>query len=481
MEITLPLFSNLFKLIRKLISGKAVAFFAILILSFTHTSIQAQIAQAKRVLMNESPACVKRPQLQLSAGKRKLPAASSPMGIVTFYDNNVIIGTGTITGGIATLATTFATAATHPITARLYLDVTTKRRNKQSTIFSQVVTTAVTATITYSTSPRCKGAGGVMLPTVTPTGGTYASTLGLSINVNTGTINVAASTAGTYTVTYTPPLGNGCPATTTVNIFATPAATISYSSASYCSNVAPNPTATITGTPGGTFSSAGGLTIDPVTGTITPSTSTPGTYTISYIIPAAGGCTAVTATTSVTITALPTATISYASGTYCSSDANPTPTQTGTAGGTYTAPAGVVINAATGQINLAASTAGGPYTINYSFPASGGCPAVVASTSVTINAAPAFNVTIAPVSGTVCSGVDFTFTFSNNAIAYNWSRVNTANLIGMNANGTLAVGTTTFVGNLTDNVGVVSAQAETFTFLHQLLTDVPRLRPFLLL
>ena len=41
-------------------------------------------------------------------------------------------------------------------------------------------------------------------------------------------------------------------------------------------------------------------------------------------------------------------------------------TQTGTAGGTYTAPAGVIINAATGDINLATSTPG-TYTVTYTF------------------------------------------------------------------------------------------------------------------
>ena len=70
-----------------------------------------------------------------------------------------------------------------------------------------------------------------------------------------------------------------------------------------------------------------------------------------------------TATTSITITALPTATISYTGTPYCATG-TATVTQTGTAGGTYTAPAGVVINAATGAINLATSTPG-TYTITY--------------------------------------------------------------------------------------------------------------------
>ena len=60
-------------------------------------------------------------------------------------------------------------------------------------------------------------------------------------------------------------------------------------------------------------------------------------------------------------------------------------TQTGTAGGTYTAPAGVVINAATGDIDLVASTPG-TYTITYSF--SNGACSNTTTASITITALP---------------------------------------------------------------------------------------------
>ncbi|MEO5777716.1 MAG: T9SS type B sorting domain-containing protein, partial [Flavobacterium sp.] len=49
------------------------------------------------------------------------------------------------------------------------------------------------------------------------------------------------------------------------------------------------------------YSSTAGLTINPVTGDITPSTSTPNTYTVSYTIAATGACPAVVATTIVMI------------------------------------------------------------------------------------------------------------------------------------------------------------------------------------
>ena len=62
-----------------------------------------------------------------------------------------------------------------------------------------------------------------------------------------------------------------------------------------------------TGGTGGTYSSTTGLSIDASTGSITPNTSTAGIYTVTYTVAASGGCAAVSATTSVTITAAPVA------------------------------------------------------------------------------------------------------------------------------------------------------------------------------
>ena len=60
---------------------------------------------------------------------------------------------------------------------------------------------------------------------------------------------------------------------------------------------------------------------------------------------------------SVTITALPAATISYAGTPFCSSLVGAQAvTLTGTAGGTYSSTAGLMINAATGAITPSTST-----------------------------------------------------------------------------------------------------------------------------
>src|SRR6185369_17916339 len=149
-----------------------------------------------------------------------------------------------------------------------------------------------------------------------------SSTPGLVFaNINTGEIDLAASTPGTYTVTNTIPAAGGCPevtATSSVTITAAPVATFSYAGSPYCQN-ATNPSPTFSGGGvAGTFSSTSGLVFANVnTGQIDLSASTPGTYIVTNTIAAAGGCPDVTATSSVTITALPVATFSYTGTPYC--------------------------------------------------------------------------------------------------------------------------------------------------------------------
>ncbi len=123
----------------------------------------------------------------------------------------------------------------------------------------------------------------------------------------------------------------------TITVTAAPSATISYSGTPFCKSVATAQSVTRTGTSGGTYSaSPAGLSINSATGAITPSTSTAGTYTVTYTMAATGGCSVQTATTSVTITALPSATISYSGNTIIVHRWQQlSVTRTGTSGGTY--------------------------------------------------------------------------------------------------------------------------------------------------
>jgi hypothetical protein len=277
-----------------------------------------------------------------------------------------------------------------------------------------VITAAPTATISYTGTPFCTtvaSAPVTLSGTGAYTGGTYtAAPAGLTINSSTGEITPSSSAPGTYTITYNIPASGGCATanvTTSVTITALPTASISYSGNPFCASVNTFQPTTLTGSgayTGGSFSSSpSGLTIN-AGGSVRPSTSTPGTYTVTYTTPASGGCAAVSTSTPVTITAVPVATFSYSGTPFCQNASNPSPTFSGGGiAGTFSAsPAGLVfVSATTGQIDLVASTPG-TYTVTNTIAASGGCAAVIATTGVTITAVPAATISYA---GPFCKSV----------------------------------------------------------------------------
>lgn len=157
------------------------------------------------------------------------------------------------------------------------------------------------ASVSYSSTTFCKSVSTAQPVTQGgASGGTYSAAAGLSLNTSTGAITPSASTAGSYTVTYT--VNGACPtvATTSVTITAVPSATVSYTSNPYCSNGG-TATVTRTGTAGGIYTSTTGLIINSSTGDVNPASSTTGTYTVTYTIAAAGGCSQFQTTTSITI------------------------------------------------------------------------------------------------------------------------------------------------------------------------------------
>lgn len=103
---------------------------------------------------------------------------------------------------------------------------------------------------------------------------------------------------------------------------------------------------------------------------------------------------------SFTVDPCPVATLAYGAANYCPTDPNPTPSLTGPTGGTFTAPAGLRLDAATGAIDVAASSPGA-YAVTYSAPV-GSCP-VAATAQVTI-AAPATATITAGGPTTFCQG-----------------------------------------------------------------------------
>ncbi|TDY59573.1 Ig-like domain-containing protein, partial [Algibacter lectus] len=180
-------------------------------------------------------------------------------------------------------------------------------------------------------------------------------------------------------------------ATLTVN--ALEDAGFSYDAGAYCVSDS-DPTPTVSGTSGGTFSSIPGLIINTSTGAIDVSASTPATYTVTYSV---GGTCPNSSDVSVTINALDDASFSYAAAAYCVDASDPTPTITGLSGGTFSSVAGLSINASTGEIDVSAST---PATYTVTYTTAGTCPNS-SDVSVTINDVP--NAPIISGDGLLCN------------------------------------------------------------------------------
>ncbi|WP_280638228.1 T9SS type A sorting domain-containing protein [Hymenobacter sp. 5317J-9] len=298
-----------------------------------------------------------------------------------------------------------AASATNTLTATAagsYTVVVTNASGCSATSTAATVTVnpATTATFAYSGTTYCTS-GTNPTPTVTgTTGGTFSSTSGLTINATTGAINLAASTLGTYTVTYS--VGGTCPssATATVTVTAAPVATFTYASTAYCAGGTATPAPVFaTGASGGTFSASGtGLVINATTGAINLATSAAGTYTVTNTIAAAGGCAAATATTSVTINAAPTATLTTTTPTTFCAGGSVVLTAPAGAGNTYQFFNGTTSLGAAAAANTFTAIASGSYTVVVTN--ASGCSATSTATTVTVN--PATTATFTYPAATYC-------------------------------------------------------------------------------
>lgn len=277
-----------------------------------------------------------------------------------------------------------------------------------SSIIMTIADSTPFANFSYSASTFCQNAINQYPTFVSGASAGYfsSSPSGLVIvNANTGEIDIANSLPGTYTVTNTIPASGICTAvsaTSTLIITPSDDASFSYPSATYCTTGSPQ-SPTITGLPGGTFSSIPpGLSINPSTGVITLSSSLVGSYTLSYTT--FGAC---PNTSSITMTindTISSASFTYSGSPFCQAGGtNPFPTfGIGASAGIFSSsPSGLqFVNVNTGEINLSASTPG-TYTVTNTIPTSGVCIFVNATYTITINAAPI--VTATPSSQAFCA------------------------------------------------------------------------------
>ncbi len=141
------------------------------------------------------------------------------------------------------------------------------------------------------TSPVCISAANPILTTAAgfTSGGVFASTpFGLSLS-STGAVNLSASAAGTYTITYSfAATGCGPAGSSTATLVITPliVPVLGFTYPTVCAtdtaDAAPVPAAGFT--TGGTYSSTSGLVINSTSGVVDVNGSTPGTYTVTYAV-----------------------------------------------------------------------------------------------------------------------------------------------------------------------------------------------------
>ena len=219
----------------------------------------------------------------------------------------VAVGTLTSTANSGTIAVTLPAGATTGTNYRIRVISSNPAAIGTDNGINFTITAPAIASFSYTGTPFCQN---VTNPSPTFSGGgvagTFSSTTGLNfVSTSTGVVNLATSTAGTYTVTNTIAASGGCPlvsATSTITITAPAVATFSYTGSPFCqSGTNPSPTFSGGGV-AGTFSSTTGLNfVSTSTGVINLATSTAGPYTITNTLPAANGCPIASASTSITI------------------------------------------------------------------------------------------------------------------------------------------------------------------------------------
>ena len=220
----------------------------------------------------------------------------------------------------------------------------------------------------------------------------------------------------------------------TISVSSTPSGTFTYDSSPYCNNISTpqsnnpvglSPGGVFSAVPNGTTPATNVLTIDPLTGAITPSSSGIGTYTVNYNLAASASCPAYATSTSVEIIACScSVTASSVSETACMGF--PINTMTFTVGGggdtgsvtTGTLPSGISANFAAGELTISGtSMAAGTYPFTVSITSgtdvctknaqiiiNGNPTQVLSSAAGTDNQSVCPSVAITPISYTISGG-----------------------------------------------------------------------------
>lgn len=310
----------------------------------------------------------------------------------------------TVNASTGEIDMTTATAGTHEIVYDIDASVENCQATGSST-FQIVIEDLITPVTGFTFNTDYCQADTNPLPTLPAgfhTGGLFNSSTGLIIDASTGEIDLENSPAGVHSVTYDVP-SSGCVAagtntvSITINELSAPTVSFSYDDACVNATASPLPILEAGFASGGTFSSPT-LTVDPTTGAIDLTSATEGAHDVVYTLDLdVTMCTdaAIFTAQIILIDGINAITSFTYDATYCSgsSDALPTLANDFTLGGTFSSTDGLVIDPATGAINITASTAG-TYVITYEVESDEETCTVGGSNTFTITIFGALNATV---------------------------------------------------------------------------------------
>lgn len=270
--------------------------------------------------------------------------------------------------------------------------------------------------VSVNSTSICAGSNALLTASTTPmVGTTYSWSTGDLGN----SLTVSPTSNTVYTVTAT---NVSCSASAIGSVSVIPVVMpvtgFSYASPLCLTSTNPLPT-TISGfSSSGNYFSGAGLNINSTTGLIDLSSSNAGTYEVTYSV-AVNGCNpSSNSTFTITLNAptVPVTTFTYSS-LVCQNDVNPSPLLASNFinGGSFST-TGMSINATTGTIDLASSTAG-TYTVSYHVNATNCVQAGTSSVTVVIHSNPSLSSSSSTI---ISNGEQTLLTANSSANTYTW-------------------------------------------------------------
>jgi hypothetical protein len=144
-----------------------------------------------------------------AAVKAASPGSGTPTGTVTFYDRTTSLGTGTLSGGTATLSTAFSALGSHSITA-VYGGDTNFTTSTSAALSQKVNQAGATVAVASSANPSVYGQQLTFTVTVSATSpGSGTPTGTITFYAGTTQLGTGTLSGGTASLTTTSPLAVG--------------------------------------------------------------------------------------------------------------------------------------------------------------------------------------------------------------------------------------------------------------------------------